>query len=67
MGNLGRRRSSSKIRKERKKVSTRMIPQVDQGFWGKSKWEDTNKEDIEPYNRFKREIYTKKRESLPFV
>jgi len=44
-----------------------MIPQVDQGFWGKSKWEDTNKEDIEPYNRFKREIYTKKRESLPFV
>ena len=43
-------KEASKIKRESKEVSTKMIPQVDQGFWEKSEWEDTNEEDMKPYD-----------------
>ena len=44
-----------------------MILQVDQGVWKESKQKNTNKEGMEPYNRVKEKICTKKRESLSLI
>ena len=67
VGNLGWRRRGSKIRRESKKVSIRTIPQVDQGFWKESWWEDANNKDVRSHNRFKGGICIKERKNLSLI
>ena len=67
VGDLGWRKRNRKIRERGKKFNTKKIPQVDQSFWEKSRWENTNKEDMRPYNRFEGEICTKKRENISLI
>ena len=50
-----------------KEISTRTIPQVDQGVWKENEWMNTNKEDIGLCNRFREKIHTKKKKSLSLV
>ena len=67
VGDLGQRRGSSKIRGRSKKDGAREVSSMDKGIWEEAIREDANEEGVGSYDRGKREVCTKKGESLPVI
>ena len=67
MGDLGWKGESSKVRGGKQEISSSKIPQVNLYLWEKSKWKNTNKEDVGSYDRYKGRVCAKKGEGAPIV
>jgi len=67
MGNMGRRRGSSKVRGRGEEASAGKISPMDKGVWEETVGKDADKEVVGSHDRCEGGVYAMKREGVPFV
>ena len=67
VGNLRWRGESSKVRERSQETGSSKISQIDPGLWKESKWKDTNKKNVEPYDRDEEGICIQEKKDVFFV
>ena len=67
VGDLERRRGSSKIKGRSKKDGAQEVSPMDKDIWEEKIRENANKKSVGLYNRGKRGVYTKEGEGLPII
>ena len=67
IGDLEWEGESSKVWRKDQEIGFSRVPQINPYFWKESKWENTNKEVVELYNRGKGRVCAKKGEDISVV
>jgi len=67
VGNMGRGGRSGEVRNGSKEVGSREVSQMDKGVWEEAVRKDAYEKTVRSCDKGKRGVYTKKRESVPFV
>ena len=67
VGDLGRGRGSSKVRRGGKKTGPQKVPLEDKGVWQETIGENAHTKDLEPCHQHKRRVCAKKKKGIPIV
>jgi len=67
VGNMRRRRGSSKVRNRGKEIGAGEVPQMDKGVWEKAVGEDAHKKTLGSCNRYEGRVCAEEREGVSVV